>query len=77
MQTQFSSWQIPVLGQRAAEPLPQWIIDRLVDGSMRINSLGGFTMTDPFDLRECVGGEQVVMNSDGSIEFHTQVAISA
>jgi hypothetical protein len=77
MQMRSLSWAIPTLGKPAAEPLPQWIIDRLVDGSMRINSLGGFTMTDPFDLRECVGGEQVVLNSDGSIEFHTQVVLAA
>jgi hypothetical protein len=77
MQTQFSSWQIPVLGQPAAEPLPQWIIDRLVDGSMRINSLGGFTMTDPFDLRSSVGGETVVLREDSTIEFWEQVALAA
>ncbi|TXM68190.1 hypothetical protein [Methylobacterium sp. WL120] len=64
------SWAIPGFGRIADEPVPQWILDRMIDGSMRVNSFGGFDMTANNDIRSSGAGDIVMLLDDG-IEFFT------
>jgi len=64
------TWQLPVLGRAADEPVPSWLVERLQSGYLAVNSLGGFTVRDPDDLRSCVAGQSVGLTADDRVVFH-------
>lgn len=70
------SWQLPRLGEVAAEPLPSWLIDLMVSGIIVVNSYGGFTMTGT-DSRSCSAGDVVMLLDGGEIAFFTEMALAA
>lgn len=63
------SWHIPPLGQKAEADLPPWLVERLADSRVRVNSFGGLTVDDEHGHRWCPGGDTVVLDDDGTIWF--------
>ncbi|WP_298962242.1 hypothetical protein [uncultured Methylobacterium sp.] len=63
------SWRIPLLGRVAEDDLPAWLIARLSDGRVQVNSFGGLTVDDEQGRRWCPGGDTVVLDDDGTVWF--------
>jgi len=67
--TLIQAWQLPLLGNRADEVPPPWLVDRMTSGSLTINSLGGFNHTSSSGFLNCAAGDYVVLTEDDEIEF--------
>ncbi|MEE9481850.1 hypothetical protein [Methylobacterium ajmalii] len=61
------AWQLPVLGTPAAQDLPPWLVEALMDRRIQINSLGGVTPFGCDDTSGCVAGDFIVRYPDGTI----------
>jgi hypothetical protein len=63
------AFRLPLWGHQSDETPPQWLIRRMQTGELAMNSLGGFTMTTPFGLQSCAGGDVVILTEDDVIQF--------
>ena len=63
------AFQLPLLGQPAADTPPHWLVSRMQTGELEINLLGGLTMQTPFGVIQCAAGDFVLLFADDTLGF--------
>ncbi|WP_315740119.1 MULTISPECIES: hypothetical protein [unclassified Bradyrhizobium] len=63
------AFKLPLWGQAAEEVAPQWLVSRLQSGELKVNSLGGLTMSSAWGVQSCAAGDVVLLTEDDTIQF--------
>lgn len=63
------AWAVPLWGRAADEPMPAWLVEAIQLDLVRINHLGGLTVTTPRGVVSCGPGDVIVRDSRGEYEF--------
>ncbi len=68
-QTLAQAFKLPQWGQFAEETPPKWLVTRIQNEELLMNSLGGFSVQTEFGCLQCAAGDYVVLNDRDMIEF--------
>ncbi|WP_315729812.1 hypothetical protein [Bradyrhizobium sp. SZCCHNRI2010] len=63
------AFKLPLWGRQADEIPPQWLVRRLQNGDLKVNALGGLTMSTPWGVQSCAAGDVVLLTEDDGIQF--------
>lgn len=63
------AFKLPMWGQFADETPPKWLVTRIQNEDLHMNSLGGLTAIGPFGMLSCAAGDYVLLTEQDTIEF--------
>lgn len=66
-----SAWQMPALGQPADRPPPFWVVDRIADGTLFVNPLGGLSTLASWGHLGCAPGDWITFDGHDRLDFVT------
>ncbi len=69
--TRVLAFQVPVWGEAAADPVPDWLVHRMKTGEVRLNQSGGLSANYVWGTRGCAPGDYILLNDEEEVEFCT------